>query len=236
MFTLEMKQLRTPLFVVLALAACELPVKVGDLPTAGDSDTAEPDTGEATVTGSTGEATTGEPSACATLSEGDCAADPACAPLIGRRYTGNACLFEPEAFIVCHDADLACTPEPSTVCRDADTFEIDVTCEPPGLTACEPPADDCGQPDCMLFDEPTCLAQDVCKPVYGNPHLGVDTPEECVDDATTAYLGCISDAGACPPFIPTVCPEDAPDERYDVPAGCIPPHFVMCGGEGLPAC
>lgn len=235
-----MKPLHTSLFVVLALAACELPVKVGDLPTASDSDTAESDTGEATVTGSSGEtttmaATTAGPAACATLSESDCAAEPTCSPLLGRRYL-DACELEAEAFIVCHDADLECTPGPSTVCDGEDTFAISVTCEPQGLTACEPPNDECGQPDCTLYDEATCLAQDVCKPVYGHPHLGVDTPEECVDETTTTYLGCIEDTGACPPFIPTVCPDGAPGEPYDVPAGCIPPHYVTCGSEGLPPC
>lgn len=250
------------LLAALALTACELPAKVGDLPdteTAAESGAETGETGDATEGGTIDEpnptapdTTTSatsdsgddpsdsspatDPSAgppeCADFDEAQCTSDPGCAPLYGEPLIVEGCMIGSAVFLLCHDADLECDTAESFVCDEQSAYKIPVTCEFPGLDECGPPM--CGAP-CEGLSESDCTADDACKPVYGNPHVPFDDGL-CVDGNTTAYLGCLQDTGECPPFIPTVCPEGVADEFYDVPSGCVPPHFEECGQGGTPAC
>jgi hypothetical protein len=249
------------LLAALALTACELPAKVGDLP---DTDTAA-ETGETgdttdgetdgetvsepnptvgdTITGASSDSgddpsdsspgnPTAEPPACFDLSEEQCQDDPGCASLYGEQY-GEGCMGGTQVFLLCYSVGLECDDAESTVCDEQSAYKIPMTCDYlPGLEVCGPPM--CGVP-CEGLDEASCEADEACKPVHGNPHVPFDDVM-CVDSNTIAYLGCLEDTGECPPFIPTVCPENAPDEFYDVTSGCIPPHFVQCGEGGTPSC
>lgn len=252
------------LFTALALGACELPAKVGDLPETGTDTAAETATdtgGDPSATGSeSGDDTTGdipvdptpgsgadtsdtgplettgdptdEPAGCQALTLVECLADAACQPLYGEPLIPEGCMVGPQEFVTCLDAGLECDDAESIVCDDEGGYKIPITCELPGLEPCTPM---CGDNECEGLDEASCGDNPLCKPVHGNPHVqgGVGV---CVDENTTAYLGCLLDTGACPPNIPTVCPEGAPDEAYSVPSGCVPSHFVPCGDEGLAAC
>lgn len=91
-----------------------------------------------------------------------------------------------------------------------------------------------GAMDCEGLDEATCTRTPGCKPISGQPH-GLGGGGMCVKDEFV-FLACAVDSGACPPFIPTVCPVGETEPKFDVPSGCIPPGFEECEGGGMPPC
>lgn len=97
------------------------------------------------------------------------------------------------------------------------------------------PTDLGGSPDCSGLEQEVCAATAGCKAILGAPHVS-DGGGMCVDDKNQVFLACDVDSGACPPFIPTVCPEGQVEPQFDVPSGCIPPGFENCEGGGLPSC
>jgi len=91
-----------------------------------------------------------------------------------------------------------------------------------------------GGADCEGLAEVDCEGTPGCKPIRGNPHT-LGGGGTCVADEFV-FLACAVDSGACPPFIPTVCPVGETEPRFDVPSGCIPPGFETCEGAGSPPC
>jgi hypothetical protein len=87
---------------------------------------------------------------------------------------------------------------------------------------------------CEGLDEAECTAMAGCKAISGQPH-GFGGGGMCVKDEFV-FLACAVDSGACPPFIPTVCPVGETEPKFDVPSGCIPPGFDNCDGAGMPPC
>lgn len=92
-----------------------------------------------------------------------------------------------------------------------------------------------GSMDCAGLEQEVCAQTPGCKAILGAPHV-IDGGGMCVDDKNQVFLACDVDGGACPPFIPTVCPEGQVEPQFDVPSGCIPPGFENCEGGGLPSC
>ncbi len=239
--TYETRSPRRALLVLAALAvtACQLPTKIGDLPgTGGDSTEGEPtpETGEATeiaasaseTGGSETGATTGAaPSPCPGYDEAACSDDPACEPLFGELEPISDCGGGDYVFVICRDKDLDCPEGETSLCVGDESYHVAVDCAPPGTVQCEGKSSRCGLTPCLDLSEEDCGADDLCKAVYGNPHVeGEDGV--CVDTGTSVYLGCIEDTGACPPFIPTVCLPDQPGQKYEVPSGCLPPDAEQC--------
>lgn len=132
--------------------------------------------------------------------------------------------------------EMACDAVLLTVCRDGtdEVYQLPSGCLPPGFTACETMLGLCAGA-CLGLDEAACAAEPGCKSIAGNPHV-MQGGGFCVDDQSPVFLACDVDGGACPPSVPTVCPEGQPDQRFDVPSGCIPPGFMVCDGGGTPAC
>lgn len=91
-----------------------------------------------------------------------------------------------------------------------------------------------GAMDCEGLGEAECMATPGCKAIRGQPH-GFGGGGVCVKDEFV-FLACAVDSGACPPFIPTVCPVGETEPKFDVPSGCIPPGFEECEGGGMPPC
>ncbi len=252
--------LRAALFTVttaLALSACELPTKVGDLKgdestgaDTGDDSTADPPVTTGDETGSTTkpDATTAEPgettginaettdtpSDCAGLDASQCAEQAGCMAANGTVYEDGACNVEPE-FLGCLP-EMPCDAVILTICRDGtdEVYQLFNGCVPAGFTPCEVDVVPCPD-DCAGLDEASCAEFEGCQPVHGNPHV-TENGMACVDVDTSGYLGCRTDGGACPPFIPTVCGDGKPEEPFDVPSGCIPPGWSECEGAGTPAC
>lgn len=249
--------------LVAGSAGCVLGTKVGDLPGAStsgsESDTdgmssdgpetgtsGEPVTGGTTGTsgepetggntGTSGEpATTGvQPGMCEGLDEATCKATPACREVLASAFDFEGCSAEP-TFIGCIPADMACDLAITTVCREG-TDEVYLNndgCLPPGFSVCETDLALCGS--CETLDEAECLAQMAeCRGLFGAPHVE-GGGKVCVDFAQQVFLACAAKEGACPPFVPTVCPNGDPDTKFDVPSGCIPFGFESCEG-GTPAC
>lgn len=97
------------------------------------------------------------------------------------------------------------------------------------------PMDLGGSPDCLGLEEEVCAATPGCKAILGAPYV-LSGGGMCVDYQNQVFLACDVDSGACPPFIPTVCPEGQLEPQFEVPSGCIPPGFENCEGGGLPSC
>lgn len=240
---LRLKTLAAALLVV----ACGLPTK-DELPGTGSSGTTAGEaTGGTTPTGSSGvdvtEGVTGSGGVdsassggaeCAALTEAECEAAPECAPRHGLAFAFDGCP-EGQVYLGC-GVEMACDAALTTACRDGtdEVYQLSSGCLPPGFTACETDLGLCAGV-CLGLDEAACAAARGCKSIFGNPHV-VDGGGLCVDDKSPQFLACDVDTGACPPFVPTVCPEGQPDQRFDVPSGCIPPGFMDCEGGGTPAC
>jgi hypothetical protein len=263
-----------PLVSLLALAACELPTKLGNLAdsdsgtgtgteatgtgdatdstasetTAKDTDQTtttgpiDPSMTSATTAGTSVTATTGvEPSSdteawgpCETLGEEDCELAH-CMPLYGVAYDFPGC-SEGQVFLGCSGPD-GCDDAEATFCKDGtdEVYRRPDSCTPPGFSPCaEPALAFCGS--CEALDEAACLTEpEECQPIYGAPHVELEG-EMCVDYEALKFLLCISNGGACPPSVPTLCPIGSPEEAYDVPSGCVPPGFEQCEGAGTPQC
>lgn len=249
--------------LVAGLPGCVLGTKVGDLPgeststgeSAGttdtdgvssgkDSATAEDATSQGATgapetggdTGTSGEpATTGaQPGMCEGLDEATCKATPACREVHASAFDFAGCSAEPQ-FIGCIPAEMACDLAITTVCREG-TDEVYLNndgCLPAGFSVCETDLALCGS--CETLNEAECLAQMAeCRGLFGAPHVE-GGGKVCVDFAQQVFLACAAKEGACPPFVPTVCPNGDPDTKFDVPSGCIPFGFETCEG-GTPAC
>jgi len=250
------------LTTALALAACVLPTKIGDLPdgddstgapdstSVGDSTTGQPDATDATTksedtTATTTDATTQgdvtfdsqtseQPGECEALGEADCALQGGCVAKYGAPFDFPGCSPEP-TFLGClpsQPCDLALT----TVCRDGtdEAYQASDGCIPAGFTACDSDLPLCGG-DCDGLDEAACAANNACTPIHGHPHV-TENAMACVDNMHNVFLACHADSGACPPFVPTVCAKEDLGTPFDVPSGCIPSGFVECEGAGTPAC
>ena len=205
-------------------------------PDTGDSETATEGPVSASETATEGPITTTGPlpGECEGLDEAACEAMPECRPQHGSAFAFAACPVGPQ-FLGCIASDQACDQALTTVCRDG-TDEVYLNtdgCIPAGFSACETALPLCGE--CEGLTEAECLAEpEGCQGLYGSPHIEVEGME-CVDFAQKVFLACAANGGACPPFVPTVCPEGDPDTRFDVPAGCIPFGFEVCEG-GAPEC
>lgn len=250
--------------LALTLSACVLGTKVGDIVDTDSSGemtdgktSGEPETGTtgADETGVTGSSTGGPtdgcevpdgagcaasssgggPDGCAALDEAGCASTPVCQPQLGSAYDFVGCPAGPQ-FLGCIASDTACDTALTTVCRDG-TDEVYLHsdgCIPAGFSQCETSLPLCGA--CDGLQEPACLADEACKGQYGAPHVE-QGGEVCVDFAQPVFLACAAKDLACPPFVPTVCPEGDPETRFDVPSGCIPFGFEICEeGAGTPEC
>jgi len=229
--------------LALTLAGCVLGTKVGDIQdsdsggemTEGHSSGA-PDTatsaGEAD-TELTGSSSGGAPDACAGLDEAACVADPGCRTQLGSAFDFPGCTEAPQ-FLGCLAQDTACDLAIIPVCRDG-TDEVYLNsdgCVPAGFSPCETALPLCGA--CEGLPEPACLADEACQGLYGAPHVEQDG-KLCVAEPTV-FLACAANGGACPPFVPTVCPEGDPETRFNVPSGCIPFGFEVCEGAETPEC
>lgn len=244
------------LTTALALSACELPTKIGDLKgdestgadtgttaepeqTTGDDPddvTGKPEQTTVTPDETTGapDETTGTPAACESLDATECAAQAGCMPANGVIYEDGACNVEPE-FLGCLP-EMPCDAVILTICRDGtdEVYQLFDGCVPAGFTPCEVDLEPC--PDaCAGLIEVDCAEIPECLPIYGSPHI-TENGMACVDTEIAAYLGCQTDNGACPPFIPTICAPDAPDQPFDSNSGCIPPGWTECDGAGTPPC
>lgn len=256
------------IITLLALTACELPTKVGELsdggvePSTSDSGADTEGTEGATSVGQTegiDETTTTtkpEPSTAGSLTEGTTAeteteGKPDCEGLdeesclvgecqahYGVAYNFPSCSTG-QVFLGCSDPQ-DCDDVETNFCREGteseEAYKLPSSCAPAGFVECEPSsATFCGGDGCTALDEAGCLAEpSECQPIYGAQHteaLGL----ACVNYNELEFLGCIANGGACPPFVPTVCPIGSP-VAYDSPSGCIPPGFEMCEGGGGPEC
>lgn len=242
---------------LLALGACELPTKLGNLSdstttdatttTTDATDSASSDTDQTTeattkpIEPSSTATTMVEPSSdtmtpapCQILGEGECEFAQ-CQALYGVAHDFPGC-SEGQVFLGCTDPQ-DCDQAETTFCKDGtdEAYKRPDGCQPPGFSPCEAPTFAfCGQ--CEALDEAECLADpDECQPIYGAPHVEIDGAM-CVDYDAMKFLLCIANGGACPPFVPTLCPIGAPDEAYDVPSGCLLPGFEECDGAGTPEC
>jgi hypothetical protein len=251
-------------FVVLPLAltlsACVLGTKVGDLP--GESTGETPDTDGASsgagATGNTGTSgepastsnggtsgavstsngdtgsTGGEPGMCEGLDEAGCAATPTCRAVHGSAFDFEGCATGPQ-FLGCISDLMPCDLALTTVCREG-TDEVYLNtdgCMPDGFAPCQTELALCGS--CEALSEEECLAEpQECQGLYGAPHVE-QQGAECVDFKQQVFLACAANGGACPPFVPTVCPKGETAPQFDVPSGCIPFGFETCEG-GAPAC
>lgn len=238
------------LLTALALAACELPTKLGDLPDeVGTSSTTEsPDDTEGastaataetagtsaastgpddTTTAATSTSTSGQPPACEGLDEAACAQDPGCQTHYGDAYDFESCPGE-HVYLGCSPAE-PCDLVLLTICRDGtdEVYLSDNGCVAPGFSVCDSGGLDlCGA--CETLDEGACLAEgDFCEPIYGAPHVEKEGLI-CADFAHQVFLVCMLLDGQCPPSIPTVCPVGMPDQAFDVPSGCVAPGFELC--------
>ncbi|MBA3545589.1 MAG: hypothetical protein H0T76_03815 [Nannocystis sp.] len=253
------------LCTALALSACVLPTKLGEV-TDGDDTAAEPSTsaGVSTTSGATEGATAGlqetgettkpdnttstsEPEdtgdtgpafGCEDLSEAECAAEPGCMTSHATPYAFEECP-EGQVYLGCLPAS-ACDLALVTVCREGtdEAYQLDNGCIPAGFVPCESEQELCGQDeqDCALLDEQACADDgDFCESIHGFMHVPVGD-DMCVDFKTQIFLACVLMDGACPPFVPTVCPIGKPDQQFDVPSGCIPPGHEICDGAGTPQC
>jgi hypothetical protein len=249
------------LSLALTLSACVLGTKVGDLPgvtsdasesgdtgTGGDSSsdaTSGPDTGSDTATdgpvttsdtATDGPVTTtgASPGMCEGLDEDTCQAFAECRAQYGSAFAFAECPIGPQ-YLGCIASDQACDLALTPVCRDG-TDEVYLNsdgCVPAGFSACATALAPCGE--CEGLAEAECLAQPAgCQGLYGAPHIEVEGME-CVDFEQQVFLACAANGGACPPFVPTVCPAGDPDTKFDVPSGCIPFGFEVCDG-GAPEC
>lgn len=244
------------LALALSLSACVLGTKVGDLPegtggteaagTGGDSSGKQSSSGGATETegpvssgddtATDGPVTSSGPlqGACEGLDEATCAAVPECRVQLGSAFRFMDCPVGPQ-FLGCIAAETACDEALTPVCRDG-TGEVYLNndgCVPAGFTQCATELPLCGA--CDELNEEECLAQpQECQGLYGAPHVeqqGV----ECVDFTQSVFLACAANGGACPPFVPTVCPIGDPSTKFDVPSGCVPFGFETCE-PGAPEC
>lgn len=252
------------LLAALALTACELPTKLGDLTepetsstteqpdgtdgastaataeTAGSTSTSGPDdtTTSSSSSSSTSTtsttSTTGAPPACEGLDEAACAQDPGCQTHHGVAYDFESCPSG-HVYLGCSPAE-PCDLVLTTICRDGtdEVYLNDNGCIPPGFSVC-----DSGGLDfcggCEALDEAACLAGgDFCEPIHGAPHIQKDGLV-CADFANQVFLVCVLMDGQCPPFIPTVCPVGMPDQAFDIPSGCIPPGYEQCQ-DAAPPC
>ena len=242
---------RSPhILLALTLAACELPTKVGDLKgdestgtTDAPADTAqdttgvttgEPDGTTGTSEGDTTQQTTGPaPVDCAALTEAQCGGEPGCAPKFGTAFQFDGCETGP-VYLGC-TTDASCDQALTIICRDGTTeaYQITDRCLPAGFSECAsdllPCSGGCGGPD-----EAACAANG-CDAITGHPHVPAGDMT-CVDTMIFVFLACTSLDGVCPPFIPTVCAPDKPDEPFDIPSGCTPPGWSECPGAGTPEC
>lgn len=246
------------------LAACELPSKLGDLPTGGttvDTGTVGEDTGEATAnssgpqTISTGDPeTTGEPdtttgvmttggetttegSPCEGLDEAACEAKPGCMTYHGVPFDFASCV-PGNTYLGC-GPELNCDQAFTAMCRDGteidEAYLTPTACEPPGFSQCDVAGKSpCGQ-SCEGMNEAACAFDgDFCEPIHGLPHVEQDGTV-CVDQ-DPQFIACVLMDGACPPEVPTVCSTGDSDEKYDIPSGCIPPEFEKCDPMGAQPC
>lgn len=251
---------------LFVLTACELPSKLGDLPTGGDTDDLPgtgTDTGGATTnttgddpktTGNEPDTSTGEPDTTTTTtgmtsgaestSEGggcDGLDEPACvADPACQAYHGVPYEFEGcqpgDAYLGCGPA-LACDQAFSTACRDG-TDEVYLI-----PTTCVPPGfSACDAPGQIPCGQ-TCDVMDEAACAFDGdfcePIHGlphVMQEGSVCVDQTPVFLACVVMDGVCPPFVPTVCHTGNSDEKYDIPSGCIPPQYEECEGAGTPAC
>lgn len=106
-----------------------------------------------------------------------------------------------------------------------DTPVVTTTTDPGSTTA--------ASDDCEALGEAQCAAAG-CTPISGAPHVMMGDAV-CVDFEQPVFLGCLEGGIACPPSVPTVCPEGQPDMAFDVPSGCLPPGHIFCDAPA-PAC
>lgn len=255
------------------LFACELPTKIGDLPTTDsdptDSDATDSDstdgtdsdpatTGKDTETPGTASATSDDPdtdgpgtlstttadpsdtdpgttgSACDGLDEAACLETPACMANYGRAFAFEQCPVG-LVYLGC-SIEMSCDAALIPVCKDGtdEVYQKTDGCVPPGFTACETDLGLC-EGDCGALTEDECaLDFDLCTPIHGAPHVEAQG-EICVDFSQQVFLACAAIDGACPPFVPTVCKLDDPDQVFDIPSGCLPPGFEQCD-QPAPEC
>jgi hypothetical protein len=196
------------------------PNTTGDAPSTDTSTTADTPTTGTTAPGST---TTSD--ACEAQAEAACTGE--CMPILGQNYEFEGCSVGP-VFLGCIPLT-ACDDTLTDVC-DVDSgaaFQLPNGCIPPGFLPCAPGGLLCGAGDnCEALGEAQCMAAG-CTPISGAPHVMMGD-QVCVDFAQPVFLGCLVGGIACPPSVPTVCPEGQPDIAFDVPSGCLPPGHVVC--------
>jgi hypothetical protein len=252
------------LITLLTLAACELPTKVGELTASSgpepsdstDSASSDGQTEPELTTGTTDEPGTSAPSSlseptsepvgetetegppgCEAIADEEACKAASCLPLYGVAYDFPGC-SEGQVYLGCIEPQ-DCDDAETDVCREGaeseEAYKLKNGCYPAGFVPCEPSTDAfCDQ--CEALDEAGCLAEpSECQPIYGAPHVDVGG-EVCVDFNAQEFLRCVANGGACPPFVPTICPIGQPDKPYDSPSGCIPSGYEMCEGGGTPEC
>lgn len=185
----------------------------------------------------TGPATTGLGDGCDAFSnEKECAGDPDCMAVVGEAQDFAGCSAGPQ-FLACIDA-MPCDAVLVTVCRDGteESYQLPNGCVPPGFTPCDGPGQACGGGGGVCADLPTNEACKLagCAPILGAKHTVIDGGI-CADFNNMEYLGCFDPEVPCPPFVPTVCPKGEKEPAWDVPSGCIPAGFEICG-ELAPEC
>ena len=209
----------------------DTPNTSGDAPTTGDTPTTTGDTPVITTTTDPG-STTAASDDCETLGEAACTG--ACMPVLGHSYEFEGCSAAP-VFLGCLPLT-GCDDAPTDVCDvdDGTAFRLPNGCIPPGFRACAPGGLLCGAgDDCEALGEAQCAAAG-CTPISGAPHVMMGDAV-CVDFEQPVFLGCLEGGIACPPSVPTVCPEGQPDMAFDVPSGCLPPGHIFCDAPA-PAC
>lgn len=205
----------------------------GEPQTTGPQTTGEPDT---TTTGPvTGAESTGQGGPCEGLDEQACQAEPGCMTYHGVAYEFEGC--QPgDAYLGCGPT-LECDQAFTAVCRDGtdEVYLAPIACLPPGFSECDVIGKiPCGE-SCDLLDESACADEDdFCNPIYGQPYVE-QNGTICVDQ-DQQFIACVVMDGVCPPFIPTVCNDDDPADKYDIPSGCIPPNFSECDPGGAKPC
>lgn len=224
-------------------ATSEEPATTGTLQPDTSETTGEPETtgDPATSSGTTGdpatsEGTTGTPlDACEPLDEAGCLAAPECMARYGQQVLLGNCPEEPNTYLGCM-VNTGCGEVETTVCSVGDpslAYRMPDNCVPAGFEECEPgDVPLCTPSECPSLSEEACAADPTCKAIYGAPHIEQDK-QICADFENQQFLGCDYDLGACPPFVPTVCPEGQPGPKFDVAAGCVPPGFEVCTGGVL---
>jgi hypothetical protein len=166
--------------------------------------------------------------------EKSCGSDPDCMPIVGEAQDFPGCSADPQ-FLACVDA-MACDDVLLTVCRDGtdEVYQLSSGCFPPGFTPCDGPGQACGVEDCSVHLSEVECKEAACAPILGAPHVEMNGGV-CADFKNMEFLGCFDPDMPCPPAVPTVCPAGKPEPAWDVPSGCVPAGFEVCG-ELAPEC